>query len=215
MADIRDIDIKAALVIPDNIDGVETIFRLHPRENSDWHSFSVESVVDDEWNVHCAGKISAAHKNPTFEDHPVDESALTQRASGKRWYEAFRRLGFSYANTFQQLQDVRTDKNVHHASSNIMVTDKSGVVEGESRYIIHPSVVDTCLQLIIISIHAGRYKEMEWGVVPTKIEEVSIFFPEEAGWSIAWSCCGVDERFSWATIRYSKRQAAPRPEPSL
>lgn len=48
-------------------------------------------------------------------------------------------------------------------------------MQGESRYLIHPSTVDACLQLIIIPIHAGKHKEMPWGVVPTRIEELSLF----------------------------------------
>lgn len=48
-------------------------------------------------------------------------------------------------------------------------------MEDESRYLIHPSTVDACFQLIIISVHAGSHKDMPWGVVPTHIEDMTIF----------------------------------------
>ena len=189
---LRDVDIKAALVMPESDNGVETIFRLQKRaDGSDWCAFTVESLTDDAWTVHCEGKISASHKPALSRGTPVAESALTQRVSGKRWYNAFDRVGFYYGKTFQQLQLARTDRSIHHATGDVTVLERSGIMQGESRYLIHPSTVDACLQLIIISIHAGKHKEMPWGVVPTHIEEISLFPAGEnaslTGHAIAWT----------------------------
>lgn len=189
---LRDVNIKTALVIPDNNDGVETILRLQTAtDSSDWHCFAAESCANGVWTVHCEGKISAVHKPITLGEPPVDDSALTQRVSGKRWYNAFDRVGFYYGKTFQQLQSVRTDRSLHHATGDVTVLESSGTMQGESRYFVHPSTVDACLQLIIISIHAGKHKEMPWGVVPTHIEEVSLFpagqVTAATGYAVAWT----------------------------
>ena len=172
---LRDVNIKTALVIPDNNDGVETILRLQKAtDRSHWHLFAVESLTDGVWIVHCEGRISATHQPIIPRTTPVTESALTQRVSGKRWYNAFDSVGFYYGKTFQQLQSVRTDRSIHQAAGEVTIAETSGVMQGESRYFVHPSSIDACLQLIIISIHAGKHKEMPWGVVPTRIEEVSL-----------------------------------------
>lgn len=189
---LRDVDIRTALVIPDSNDGVESILRLQkPTDESDWYSFAVESLADGVWTVHCEGKISAVYTSASSERTPVAEAALTQRVSGKRWYNAFDRVGFYYGKTFQQLQFARTDRSVRHAAGDVTVQESSGVMQGESRYLIHPSTVDACLQLIIISIHAGKHKEMPWGVVPTRIEEVSLFPSRQnassTGHAVAWT----------------------------
>ncbi|KAK2624711.1 hypothetical protein QTJ16_005904 [Diplocarpon rosae] len=43
----RDVDIKTALVVPENDDGVETIFSLQsPNNDSGWHTFSVDLQAD-------------------------------------------------------------------------------------------------------------------------------------------------------------------------
>ena len=121
----------------------------------------------------------------------MTESALTQRVSGKRWYNAFDRVGFYYGKTFQQLQSTRTDRSVRHATGDITILGECGVMQGESRYLIHPSTIDACLQLIIISIHSGKHKEMPWGVVPTRIEEISLWPARQTanstGHGIAWT----------------------------
>lgn len=198
---LRDVDIKTALVVPDRDEGVETIFSLQKLTDAlDWYSFVVESLTDGAWTVHCEGKISASHKHATSREIPVAESALTQRVSGKRWYNAFDRVGFYYGKTFQQLQLARTDRSVRHATGNVTVLESSGVMQGESRYLIHPSTVDACLQLIIISIHAGKHKEMPWGVVPTRIEELSLFpagqNPSSTGHAVAWTNDHDERKFN-------------------
>ncbi|XXH00688.1 hypothetical protein Hte_007038 [Hypoxylon texense] len=188
---LRYVDIQTALALPEGDEGVEVMVTLNEGDSL-WHSFSVESFAGDTWTTHCTGMLSSAHK-PTIAGHiSVDESALSQRVTGRTWYKAFNRVGFNYTNVFQQLQSVRTDRNVHHATGKVTVRQNSGIMQGESRSCIHPSTVDACLQLIIVSIHAGKHKEMPWGVVPTRIQEVSIFPPEpsdldDAGDAVAWT----------------------------
>ncbi|KAI0104693.1 hypothetical protein GGR51DRAFT_560962 [Nemania sp. FL0031] len=51
---------------------------------------------------------------------------------------------------------------------------RSSVVQSESRSLVHPTTIDTCLQLIITSTHTEKYKTTSWGLVPVHIEEVTI-----------------------------------------
>ncbi|KAJ5958028.1 polyketide synthase-nonribosomal peptide synthetase [Penicillium vulpinum] len=201
---LRDVDISTALVVPDTDSGVEVQLRLDllPQQASDistWYSFSVESLSEGDWVSHCRGRISSSHNsqlgttndNNSPQPSPVDSARLTQRVPGKRWYEAFHRVGFNYGPTFQQLGQVRTDRGYHEAEGEVMVLEHSGVMQDESRYVIHPSTIDACLQLIIISIHGGKHKEMPWGVVPIRMEEVTLRFPggDEGshGSAVAWT----------------------------
>ncbi|XXH00491.1 hypothetical protein Hte_006837 [Hypoxylon texense] len=206
---LRDVDIRTALMVPDNDDGVEIIVHLQKSTNAEaaygWHTFSVESLTDSgEWAVHCDGRISVTSEPTTYET-PVDKSILTQRVSGKRWYDAFHRVGFYYGKTFQHLQQVRTDRSIRHAAANVTVREDSGSMKGESRYLVHPSTIDACLQLIIVSIHAGKHKETPWGVVPTRIEEISLFAAElslhakadsATGHAVAWTDGSDGRRFN-------------------
>jgi Polyketide synthase dehydratase len=207
---LRDIDIKKALVIPDNDDGIEIQLRLHQlaesSETAGWYEFAVESIQERQWILHCEGRIATrAGIVKAEEDHmsPVKVSKLTQRVPGKRWYDAFSRVGFDYQNSFQQLQRVRTNRHLHEAAADVAILNECGLMQGESRYLIHPATFDACLQLIIISIHAGAHKEMPWGVVPIKIDEVSISLPgddlESVGRAIAWTDRFEDRYFNTHT----------------
>ena len=184
---LRDIVIKVALVVPETDDGIEIQLRLQhlaqaeAADDPSWYLFAIESISEGRWNLHCEGTIAAnfrpQHSPGNFCD--ISHSRLTQRVPGKRWYDAFHRVGFEYGPSFQRLESIRTDGKNREAAADVEVTAQSGLMNGESRYILHPSTVDACLQLAIISINAGLYKEMLWGVVPIQIEEVSLWLPDD------------------------------------
>ncbi|PLB51426.1 putative polyketide synthase [Aspergillus steynii IBT 23096] len=197
----RDVAIKVALVVPETDDGIEILVQLTAlqpgNETGQWYSFAVRSFSNDQWNVHCEGKV-AANYNPQpstaeHSQHPVDVSELTRRVPGPRWYEAFHRVGFEYGPSFQPLNAIRTNPNLHQAAAQVDIKQESGLIVGESRYLLHPSTIDGCLQLIIISINRGRHQEMPHGVVPINIEELTIWSPEGEGETVGSAVAWTDE----------------------
>ena len=195
---LRDVDIKTALVIPEKDNGIEIQLRFQELTTTEkattWYSFAVESITEDRWTTHCEGRIAANHHislSARKLDSPVDLAKLTQRVPGQRWYKAFNRVGFEYGPTFQPLNQIRTNGRDHDAAANVKVATESGVMDGESSYILHPSTIDACLQLIIVSINAGLHKEMACGVVPLQMQEVNFWVPNEEagsnGHAVAWT----------------------------
>ncbi|RDW80312.1 lovastatin diketide synthase LovF [Coleophoma cylindrospora] len=175
---LRDIAIKAALVIPDDNDGIETLFSLQPSVHADWWEFDVSSCSQDgHWNNHMMGTIGINVRAPG--QMPRETPAMTQRATGKAWNQALKAVGFDYGPSFQDMQDVRTDGKRFHAAALSVVKKTSGLVEGESRYVMHPATIDSCLQLIIVSIYAGKMEDMTCGAVPIQVDEVSLWLPTE------------------------------------
>ncbi|KUI61467.1 Lovastatin diketide synthase LovF [Cytospora mali] len=195
-ATVRDLELKTALIIPETDGGIEIQVRLTEQscgpENIPFFTFAVESWSNG-WVVHSTGTIepnSTSSAAPSA-DHPVDTDALTQRHSGKRWNDSFRRVGFEYGRAFATLDKIRTHGKYHHqAAGSIPIAVESGLMQGESRYMVHPSTVDGLLQLVIIAIHAGLYQEMPWGVIPVRFDEVTIRLPAKAagtmGQAISW-----------------------------
>ena len=195
---LRDINISTALVIPETDDGVEIQLRLQENlkstATSAWYSFAVESIANDRWTLHCEGSIAACQSFcPRDPSSPVDVTKLTQRVSSKKWYDAFHRVGFQYQGSFQPLHQIRTNQNYRHASAQVRTATESGMMRAESRYVLHPSTIDACLQLIIISINAGQHKKMPYGVVPIEIEELRLWFPTDEGDSRGHAVAWTDE----------------------
>ncbi|KAK8102439.1 KR domain-containing protein [Apiospora sp. TS-2023a] len=179
---LRDVAIKAALVVPDDDDGIETLFSLQPSRHAHWWEFHVSSCSrDGHWNSHMSGTVGLIVDVPggAPRQTPRDTPAMTQRATGKAWNQALKAVGFDYGPSFQDMQDVRTDGRRFHAAASSVVKTASGLVQGESRYALHPATIDSCLQLIIVSIYAGKVEDMTCGAVPIQVDEVSLWLPTE------------------------------------
>jgi hypothetical protein len=59
---MRDVKISSPIIVPDNDDGVETLYSLWPcpqdgSQSSLWYCFSVSSLSDDVWKMHATGSI--------------------------------------------------------------------------------------------------------------------------------------------------------------
>lgn len=214
---LRDVDIKTALVVPDTDNGIEVQVRFQEitgsasAKSTTWYSFAVESITDDIWTTHCEGRIAANHASSQSvkkTESPIVASKLSQRVPGKRWYDAFHRVGFTYEGSFQPLKSIRSNGKDRHAIGTLDVNTESRLITGESRYILHPATIDATLQLIIISINKGLHKEIEWGVVPLELEEVTLWFPgEDAGFegqAVAWTDNRNGRFFNTNTILETK-----------
>jgi acyl transferase domain-containing protein/NADPH:quinone reductase-like Zn-dependent oxidoreductase len=176
---LRDVAIKTALVVPDDNDGIETLFNLQQSVHPDWWEFSVSSRSQDgHWNSHMMGTVGINKRAPG--QAPREVPAMTSRTTGKAWNQALKSVGFDYGPSFQDMQDIRTDGKRFHAAATSTAKKISGVVEGESRYALHPASIDSCFQLTIVSIFAGKMEDMACGSVPIQVDEVSLWPPTEA-----------------------------------
>jgi acyl transferase domain-containing protein/NADPH:quinone reductase-like Zn-dependent oxidoreductase len=198
---LRDVSIKQALVTPDDDYGIEVVFSINPSiknetdTTTEWWDFSASSIIEDgQFKDHVSGSIAAIthHEKPSRRPVPF----LPRRSSGKTWNQALREVGFDYGASFQDMDNIRTDGISYQASCDTSVSAESGLIQGESRYVIHPSVLDSCFQLIIVSIYAGRINDMTCGAVPNQVDEVAIWPPTSAE---------IEERaataFSWTNQR--------------
>ncbi|EED18128.1 polyketide synthase, putative [Talaromyces stipitatus ATCC 10500] len=181
---LRDVSIKAALITPDHDDGIEVIFTMRPDFQSEkdnrtgWWHFSASSFpAGGQRKDHITGRIGINARDRSQKPRPVPH--LPHRASGKSWNQALRKVGFDYGPTFQDMENIRTNGTTYVAACDTEIRQKSGIMQGESRHVIHPGIVDSCLQLIIVSIFAGRVADMKCGAIPIGVDEVAIFPPTE------------------------------------
>ncbi|KAL8771520.1 MAG: hypothetical protein Q9194_004856, partial [Teloschistes cf. exilis] len=179
---LRDVSIKNALVTPDDDNGIEVLFDMRQSVHNEtdsqtaWWDFNVSSVSsEDVRKDHMAGSISINSRKRGVA--PKEAPKFPQRASGKSWNQALRDVGFDYGPTFQDMQDIRFDGKTYAATSKTAVKNEVGTMVGESRHALHPAAVDSALQLLIVSIYAGRANVMPYGAVPVQVDEIAIFPP--------------------------------------
>ncbi|KAK3342085.1 KR domain-containing protein [Lasiosphaeria hispida] len=179
---LRDVSIKKALVTPDDDEGIEVLYNMRPStfaegdSKATWWDFSVSSIDGNGVKKeHMAGSISI-NTAPRAKS-PRKAPQFPQRASGRAWNQALREVGFDYGPTFQDMDDVRFDGKNYEASSTTNIKQIVDESLGESRYALHPAVVDSTLQLSIASIYAGRTNAMDCGVVPIQVDQVTVWPP--------------------------------------
>lgn len=197
----RDVSIKNALVTPDDDNGIEVIFNMRPsacaksRGGGTWWDFHVSSIDrDGVKDDHMAGSI-AINNRP---NRPIAKQTpqFNQRSSGKAWNQALRSVGFDYGPTFQGMDNIRFDGKTYAAAATTKLQTTVNGVVGESRHVLHPACVDTCLQLCIVAIYAGRSSAMLCGAVPTEVDEVTIWAPtpEQLAAPVSQAYSWVDKR---------------------
>ncbi|KAL8723272.1 MAG: hypothetical protein Q9225_000394 [Loekoesia sp. 1 TL-2023] len=198
---LRDVSIKNALVTPDDDTGIEVLFNMRPSVHNEtdsqttWWDFNVSSVSEEGTRKdHMAGSISINSRKRGVV--PKKAPKFPQRASGKSWNQALHDVGFDYGPTFQDMQDIRFDGKTYAATCRTAIKNKVGSMVGESRYALHPAAVDSCLQLLIVSIYAGRANTMPFGAVPVQVDEIAIFTPTVKQLETATADC-----YSWIDQR--------------
>lgn len=200
---LRNVSIKRALVTPNNDAGIEVICNMRPSIFNEvdaehaWWDFNISSVSENgHGNEHVTGSIAinARQKGQIPKQCPK----FPQRASGKAWNQALREVGFDYGPTFQDMTDIRFDGISYSAACKTVIKSTCGIMDNESRYVLHPSTVDSCLQNMIVAIYAGQLNGVACGAVPIQVEEVAIWVPT------AEQLNGPGNIFSWADQRGSR-----------
>ncbi|KAH6985281.1 hypothetical protein EDB80DRAFT_823232, partial [Ilyonectria destructans] len=172
------LSIKSALSFPSSGSEIEvmTSVRFQTVSNAvsstKWLEFTIQSVSEGTWTEHCVGVIG---REAIDEVVPLfDESKVQEPRTSHTWYRGFANIGLNYGPPFSGLSDIRTDPwtNECVADTKLLPID---IPTDDSRYIIHPGAMDTCLQAILIGAHNGSLKGANRSFIPVDWEEVSIY----------------------------------------
>lgn len=78
------------------------------------------------------------------------------------------------------MDDICFDGKTYAAACKTRVKTEVGSMVGESRHVLHPASIDSCLQLLIVAIYAGGTEAMTCGAVPIQVDEVAIWKPSDS-----------------------------------
>ncbi|RAH63166.1 fatty acid synthase S-acetyltransferase [Aspergillus piperis CBS 112811] len=130
--------------------------------------FTISSFVNEYWTKHCTGFVRAGRWTQNTDCDLMD--ALPRTVNSSIWYRALSALGLTYGPTFQGLEDITVDPTGGKA----IATVNGNFQHSESFYHIHPTMIDQCLQLMILAKCGGKSRKIERPVVPKTIKELQI-----------------------------------------
>jgi SAM-dependent methyltransferase len=197
---LRDVNIKQAMVIADDGDGVEASITLSRMDESSlwsspvWRRFVITSYnpVADNWIEHCTGYIAVELETT---DGPIDQgreraetSAAEERAlklaesrcvttvDVEAMYDNLVTSGIKFGPTFRNLSQIRrTPSNTGEATALVTIPDIATLMPFKFTYphLIHPSTFDSMLQLFLQALLdlEGR-NTLSRPLVPTFMKEV-------------------------------------------
>jgi hypothetical protein len=177
---IQALNITSALIIPPegSIETLVNVLELRgcTRDSVKWFDFRVSSVTEDgKWAEHGAGMIGLVESN----GDPPEEKPLIRRSkvsNARKWYAALSTVGVEFGPTFQTLSDISLVSEKNEAIANIALHSTKNVMTAESRYVIHPTTLDGCLQMSVMAAH-GTTKSVSKAFLPVSVEDLTVWTP--------------------------------------
>lgn len=152
-----------------------TSFRPHRltivSKSSRWE-FSIMARESETWSEMCCGEIEAA--KPTI---PTVPEMRRFPRNVRHHYLAFQKLGLQYGPACRLLNDVTVATTGMAAGASILTPPVS-----QPTYAVHPTVLDSCLQLNGIAMCQGLFRKLRGLYLPVALEGlyISADVPSEA-----------------------------------
>ncbi|KAM7216063.1 Acyl transferase domain containing protein [Rhypophila decipiens] len=178
---LRQVHLVSALILTSEATEIVLTMRAHQLTaalDSAWYDFTVSScgsqgqTGDSNWIKHCFGQVRVAGSTsgkttPEVQLHP-------REVSSEKWYKAMSTVGLNYGPHFQQLDDIKASPVRNAAVARLR--SNSGLQQSvnttsENLYCVHPTVIDSCLQLFTVALARGQPRKLQTKGVPTYIRE--------------------------------------------
>ncbi|KAL3431718.1 hypothetical protein BDV09DRAFT_206448 [Aspergillus tetrazonus] len=165
--------LKHALFLDSN-ECVELITNLRPVrisdiQDSDWHEFSITAVQAGEATRLCLGQVRVAPPSVAPTMPLTGKTKLKRRVMSAAWYKALREAGMDYNREFRGLDDIYGDPVRYEATATVKTSKVS-----PSRYVMHPTTIDRCLQVLSIAMFRGLTRSINIRSLPVLFEEIFI-----------------------------------------
>lgn len=182
---LRDVAIKNALVLSDGVE-VELMttlskHRLTDSLESEYYEFSIASCSADgaRWTEHCFGQVNleeSSVEHISIEQIQVqDQQQFARQVSEDRWYDTLSRVGLEYTGSFRRLRSITADPISFRARASVpMLHHGLSSSQSDNFYALHPSTMDTFLQLLTVSAVRGEARLLTTLSLPIFVDELRV-----------------------------------------
>lgn len=172
---LRHVVATTALILSDSKQ-VELFTSLRPRRLTDtaeshWYEFQIQSHDGQSWTKHCSGEITPV-ANASGPRGCFDPTvALPRRVSDKAFYRAMSSNGLNYGQSFSLLRGIQASATQQFAQARLASCNRDAAV---IPFTLHPTQLDSCLQLVFVAATRGLCRELRQLYVPTRVEHVQV-----------------------------------------
>lgn len=153
-------------------DQIELVTSLSPVEVADrvpsgWYGFKIMVHDGERWTLHCQGQVRAGSDHPP---EPFPISSYKRAVPSERLYRVLQRSGIDYGTQFQGLEQITADPTGPRATATVL--GNRGLPG--SRYPLHPTAIDQCLQLMGVACSQGLLRHLTTIYVPAMIDSLFV-----------------------------------------
>lgn len=207
---VRRLSLKSLLTMePGKTVEILTTFRparYNDLAESEWYLFTISSHNGKMWTKHCTGEVRAARRNGADDTTTTTTTThrpqvYSRRLNAPAWYKTMRSFGYEYGPSLRNLEDISADP-VDAAAVGTIATP--GHLQDDAAYLLHPSTIDHCLQLMGVAAVQGLSRRVADMQVPFSIGEIHVTRGAESlrAWvkgvddgnrSLCWEATAVDQ----------------------
>ncbi|KAJ5533456.1 lovastatin nonaketide synthase [Penicillium frequentans] len=181
---LRDISIKAALVLDDSDMGTEVILDIRPQTTSaksksnTWLEFSIFSYAagGETCTEHCTGLVSVennAGSQMSREEHEQRQKQSTSCSSARGFYRHLHDLGLHYGADFQLLTG-NIECGSGFASSTLTFNPEQYASQPADVTVLHPTMLDATFHTVFAALEGLVGRDLDVAFVPTFLQSLDI-----------------------------------------
>lgn len=145
--------------------------RLGDSTDSAWFSFSIYSNTGSTWIKNCDGQVQRFNEDLGSPSEAVNEAKnLPRKIHSARWYQAMANTGIVYGTEFQGLYNIASATGKNLASARI----NCPTAYSPDAFVVHPTMLDACLQLLMVALARGVGHNFRDLCMPTTIEDLVV-----------------------------------------
>ena len=177
---LRDVNMKLALVVPDNSDGVEIQTILNPVGDKaigakGWTNFGIVSVnTEGQWMQHAQGLIKTEYDyvdTRTVGARNDKLSGFTRHFDANDFYANLRKIGLKQGPKFRNIKSIVQSRNSKFSEAALVVADTDMALSSPSSNVVHPTTLTSIFQAAYTALpKAGA--QLENAMVPTSIQNL-------------------------------------------
>ena len=181
---MRHVKFSKALPLADDGSPTEVFTELKQLPLSDvvssnkWSQFQIMSLVDGEYSLHSTGSIRLRNNQS---DQAISRTLHVSHKSMELqpvnvWYKKLRELDLNWGPSFKTAREFYTDRSKQRSEAFSRVQMNRGELDqcsGEYTYILHPTIIDSMLQLAFVAAARGRVTDLR-PRIPVSIERLNI-----------------------------------------
>lgn len=167
---LRHVLVRTALVVPEGkpVEIITTLRSHHLTDtlNSKWWDFTIASYNGHIWTKHCTGEAMAQSESLGSSLRP---EALPRKIEMRKWFDTLRRAGLDVGPAFRNLRDASAGTTTQQATGELLNNRHAEA----NKYHIHPTVIDSALQLMGIAFTKGEGRKFK-NRLPTSCDYFSV-----------------------------------------